>query len=236
MSAPPPPGYGPDPTQGQPPPYGQQQPYGQQSYGQQQPYGQQSYGQQPAYGQQPGYGQPGAMGPETTRMARLDPGPSHGFGVVSAVLTGLGALLVILAFTALDWFGSGDVSGSKSKFSDIHKVLGISGLKDLAQGPPKLYFGWLGWALLAAAALTALLAALPTLGAPFRVIGVLVAVAAIVLTFLAIQLLKNNGQVPGDLRGYSAWLKHARTGFYTAVAGFVLMGVGAAIGPSRSRR
>lgn len=228
MSAPTPPGSGQDPRHGQqqPPPYEQQPPYGQPpGYGQQQP----AYGQQ-----QPGYDPPATMGPETTRMARLDPGPSQSFGLVSAVLTGLGTLLVVLAFTALDWYGENGVSGSDSKFSDIHKALDRVG--DFAQGPAKLYFSWLGWALLAAAAITALVAALPTVGAPFRVIGVLVAIAAIVLTFLSIQLIKNNDTLPEAYRGYGTWLKHARIGFYVAVAGFVLIGVGAAAGPSRTRR
>jgi hypothetical protein len=245
MSAPPPPGPGPDPRDGQQPPYRQQPGYGQPpqpGYGDQPGYGQQpppaygqppGYEQSPAYGQQPAYGQP-PMGPETTRMARLDPGPSQRFGVVSAVLTGLGALLVILAFTALDWYGDGGVSGSKSKFSDIHKTLDLVG--GFAQGPAKLYFSWLGWALLAAAAVTALLAALPTVGMPFRVFGAAAAVAGIVATFLAIQLLKNSDAVPRSYRGYSTWLKHARIGFYVAVAGFVLMAVGAATGTSRTRR
>jgi hypothetical protein len=174
------------------------------------------------------------MGPETTRMARVDPGPSQRFGVLSAVFTGLGVVSVILAFTAFDWYGTGGVSGSQSKFSDVHKVL--NEIKELAQGPAKLYFGWLGWVLLAAAALTALAAALPTIGTPFRVVGVLVAVAGVVVTFLAIQLLKDSSLLPSDYRGYWTWLKHARLGFYAAVAGFVLMAVGAAIGPSRTRR
>jgi hypothetical protein len=248
MSAPPPPGPGPDPRDGQQPPYGQQPGYGQPpppGYGDQPGYGQQpppAYGQQPGYGQppppgygqQPGYGQPAAMGPETTRMARLDPGPSERFGVVSAVLTGLGALLVIVAFTALNWFPKNVVAGSSSKFSDIHKALGLIG--GLAEGPAKLYFSWLGWALLAAAAVTALLAALPAVGAPFRVIGVLVAVAGIAMTFVAIHLLKSSDQVPSSYNSYSGWLKHARIGFYVALAGFALMAVGAATGPSRSRR
>lgn len=221
MSAPPPPpGSGQDPRYGQqPPPYGQQPPYG----------------QPPAYDQpQPGYRPPATMGPETTRMARLDPGPSQRFGLVGAVLTGLGALLVVLAFTALDWYGKNGLSGSQSRFSDIHKALDQIG--DFAQSPAKLYFGWLGWVLLAAAAVTALIAALPTVGMPFRVLGVLVAIAAVVLTFLSIQLVKNDQAVEKAFRGYGAWLKHGRLGFYTAIAGFVLMGVGAAIGPSRTRR
>ena len=226
MSAPPP-GSGQDPRPGQQPPYGQPLPYGQQSgYGQPPP---------PAYGQQqPASGPPGTMGPDTTRMARLDPGPSQSFGLVGAVLTGLGTLLVVLAFTALKWYGDNGVSGSGSKFSDIHKALDQVG--DFAQSPAKLYFSWLGWALLAAAAITALVAALPAVGAPFRVIGVLVAIAAIVLTFLSIQLIKNNDALPHAFRGYGTWLKHARVGFYAAVAGFALMAVGAVVGPSRTRR
>ena len=58
-----------------------------------------------------------------------------------------------------------------------------------------------------------------------RVLGVVTAFAAAGLSFLAIQLT--------DSRGYVDWLKDARIGFYLAVVGFVLIGIGAAIGPRK---
>ncbi|PZS17515.1 MAG: hypothetical protein DLM57_08340, partial [Pseudonocardiales bacterium] len=184
---------------------------------------------QPGYGQQqPGYGQQPAMGPITTRMARIDPGPSQSFGMVGALIAALGAILVIVAFTAVDWFKKG--SGSHSHFSDIHRALDQG--KGFAAGPAKLYFAWLGWTLLVAVVIVALLANLPSpAAAALRILGSLLALAAIALSFLAISLAKSGLHGPA----YTTYLKDARLGFYLAVGGFLLAGIGAAIGPMRRR-
>lgn len=169
--------------------------------------------------------------PVTTR---IDPSPSQRFGVLSALCTVCGATLVVIAFTALRWFPGQTGSGATPTFGELHRLLGQ--LHDLAQPSARLYFGWLGWALLAAAALTALAAALPMPGAPFRMIGALVSAAAIGMTFIAIDLFKNVDASIGIHQGYWTYLKHAQVGFYCAVAGFLLLGVGALIGGSRRRR
>ncbi|MFN2518103.1 MAG: hypothetical protein ABR604_03515 [Jatrophihabitantaceae bacterium] len=206
----PPPGYGQDPRQGQQPGYGQQS------------------RQQPGYGQQPAYGQP-PMGPITSRMSRIDPGPSQAFGLVGAIIAALGAILVVVAFTAVDWFKTRN--SAHSHFSDIHRVLGRESA--FAATPAKLYFAWLGWVLLIVVVLVALLANLPSPAAPaLRGLGVLFALAAIALTFLAVNLVKSGLHGPA----YTTYLKDARLGFYLAVGGFLLAGIGAAIGPKRSRR
>jgi hypothetical protein len=181
--------------------------------------------QQPGYAASPGYGQPAAMGPETTRMARLDPGPSLAFGVLGTVIAAVGAVLVVLAFTMLDWLTRG--SEADSHFRTIHRVLTRDAVP--AAGTAKLYFSWLGWALLVAVVVFALLANLPSpLTNAFRVIGALGAAAAIAVTFVAIKL--------ADGPAYSEYLKHARIGFYVAVGGFLLIGIGALVGPAHDRR
>jgi hypothetical protein len=174
---------------------------------------------------------PPPMGPVTTQFARVDPGPSQKFGAISFLVTLIGAFVVVLAFTAVDW-----TRGTSSSFSDIHTVLdhadevfGIS-----PEAVAKAYFGFLGWALLAATVLCALLAAVPAIGSPFRILAPVLAVSAIVLTFLAIKLFKNNAAA-GLVRDYSDYLKDSRAGFYLAVGGFLLIGIGAAIGPGRDR-
>lgn len=216
------PGYGPpEPGYGAPPGYPQQgQPYPQPGYG---------YGQPTA-----GYGypaQPPAMGPLTSQFARIDPGPSQGFGVAGALVAAVGAALVIVAFTAVDWFThTGD---SHSKFGDVHDLLSSAGR--YATGPAKAYFSWLGWTLLIVALLSALLAVTPTVGRAFRGLTPVVAAAAVVVTFVAIKLLGGAGEV-GITETYGDYLDHARTGFYLAVAGFVLIGIGGLIGPRRMRR
>ena len=82
--------------------------------------------------------------------------------------------------------------------------------------------------------IAAVLAAIPRLSAPFRAVGVLAAVGSIVLTFIAVKFFNSKaGQISSDFNGYSTYLKHARVGFWLAVAAFLIAGSGAAIGASR---
>ena len=213
------PGYGP-PT-GQQPAYGQpaygQPAYGQPAYQQQSAYGQPVYGQQPAYGQ-PAYGYPAGRAPVSAQ-----------FGVVGAAIAAVGAILLIISFTALSWFS--DFGGS-SHVSDIHRILAES--SSFAGGVAKVYFGWLSWVLLVVVVVAALLANLPSPAATaFRILGPIVAAAAIALTFVAINL--SGASAGPGAPAYSEYLKHAWLGFYFAVAGFLLVGIGAIIGPRRRR-
>ncbi len=172
------------------------------------------------------------MGPVTTQFARLDPGPSQTFGVAAALVAAVGAVLVVLAFTRVNWF-TGATSSDPAHFGNIRALLDTSG--GSAATLAKAYFDWLGWALLVVAVLSAILAAVPTVGAAFRVIGPVVALGAVVLTFLAIQLLKSGITADHALSSYGDYLKNARLGFYLALAGFVLIGFGAALGPQHKR-
>jgi hypothetical protein len=62
-----------------------------------------------------------------------------------------------------------------------------------------------------------------------------VALAALVITFVAIKFFNSKaGQISSEFSGYGTYLKHARLGFYFALAAFLLAGIGAAIGPRRS--
>lgn len=193
------------------------------------PYGQPPYGQ-PQYSQ---YGQPqpeefaqfGEMGPMTTRFAMVDPGPSERFGIVGAVLAAVGAVLLIVSFTAASWF---DTNGLAS-FNRVHQALGIAGSLGRASGLATAYFSWLAWVLLVAGVLLALLALAPNpLSGVLRITGALVGLLGVALTFGAIQL------APGT--GYRDWLGHVSAGFWLAVAGFALVAVAAALGPRRAAR
>jgi hypothetical protein len=164
------------------------------------------------------------MGPVTTKFAKIDPGPSQTFGTAGALLALLGTVLVAVALTAANWFNDSHTRPSNFRAT-------FDALESAAAQPAKAYFTWLGWVLLAAALLAALIAVVPTIGTAFRVIAPLLAVAAIVLTFLAIKLTRSV-----DIAGfptYGDYLKHARLGFYLAVVGFALIGAGGAIGPRR---
>jgi len=216
----PPPKYGP-PSGG--PPYGQ--PPG--GYGQQPP----QYGQPGQYGGQPGqYGEqvPGQFagyGPPTGSYT-APPAAKAEPGIVGIVLAVLGAVAGVIAFTATNWYQQtiGD-----SKFSDVHDIVKQGG--DRAAVVAKAYFGWLAWVLLAVAVVAAIIACLPSPAAPaLRVVGALVAVAGIVLTILALKINKHGSP------SFSEWFKHAAKApsLYLVLGGFVLIGVGALMGPRRN--
>jgi hypothetical protein len=164
------------------------------------------------------------MGPVTTQFARLDPGPSQSYGVVGAAIAVVGAVLLVLSFTVLDWY-----SFSGSKFSDLHR--GVHDLGSLATGPARLYFGWLAWVMAIVAVLAALIAAAPVVGGPLRVVAPIVAAAGVVVSLFAVQFARSGLDPVNGYDGYGSFLRHARLGFWFAVAGFVLVGFGALLGP-----
>ncbi|MGN6608583.1 MAG: hypothetical protein ACTHMS_16430 [Jatrophihabitans sp.] len=250
------PAYGQQPQYGQQPAYGQQpqsgqqpggydqqpaygqQPQGQPGYGQQGGYGQQpayaqqpgaygeqpGYGQPPAYGQQPGYGQQPAYGGYGQPSGARPGAAGRSLGIVALVLTVLGAAAVVVGFTALNWFTGSD----RSHFSDIGKV--TKALGDQANSFSDAYFHWLGWVLLAVAAVVAVVAALPSgFAAAARTLGVLIGLAAAGATVWALKFEGTGGPA------FSEYIKHARAGFYVAGGGFLLIAIGAAVGPRRAR-
>jgi hypothetical protein len=173
------------------------------------------------------------------------------------LLVGLGAVLGAIALTVLPWF-RGDVGvlrGSHSTTGDLGDVLDslVSLRHDLGDkhayrlGLSDYYFSWLGWLLLAAAVVVAVVAILPTSeGGAVRILGVLICLLGVTATFWAIDVYRadpelggkprpNVDYLPGDGPGYGAFLSHASAGFWVAVAAFVLIGVGAAHGPRRAR-
>jgi hypothetical protein len=223
-----PPAYGAPP----PPPYGQPaQPYGQPA----QPYG------QPAYGQ---YGPPGAGGFPAARTSSLN--------IVGAVLVAVGALAVLLAFTTFQWLRS-DTSkdffqniGSQSKFSRIHDELnqihdiasGAGNLGEVDFGISRLYFGWLGWVLFVAAVVVAVAALVPTrLAGVLRAVALLLGLVGAGLTLWAIDLMEFSGGTAermGSHPHFGDYVSHGNVGFWAALVGFLLIGVGGALGPRRN--
>ncbi|MEO8889221.1 MAG: hypothetical protein ABI301_02325 [Jatrophihabitantaceae bacterium] len=197
-------------------------------------YAQPQYGQ-PQYGQ-PQYGQPqhaqSPMGPMTTRFAKLDPGPSYTFGAVGAAVAVLGAIAIGVAFTAVDWFTHA-IGDGPSHFSDIHAALKKLNAVHAANSLSSAYFSWLGWALFAVAVIAAIIACAPgATSALFKAISALTALAGIVLTLVAIDLVKRG---TAGAPSYTEYLKHSRLGVYLSLAGFVLVAVGALIGPRRAK-
>jgi hypothetical protein len=198
-------------------PYRAEQPYG----------GQPAYGDQSPYGsQQPGNQQPGNQQQYSRRYAAAN---AYGapiesgakFGVVGTTLAGIGGVLLIVALTAVNWFSQNGVSLS---FSEVHDR--VSANSAAASGMASAYFSWLAWTLTIVGLIVAVAANLPSpASGPLRALGAVLAAAAIAFTFLAIRLYTGNS--------YSDYISHASVGFYLAVVGFLLIGIGALIGPKR---
>jgi hypothetical protein len=103
-----------------------------------------------------------------------------------------------------------------------------------------MYFSWLAWVLLAAAVVVGLLAVLPNaFSGVLRVLGPIVGLAGVGLTFWAIDLASFSGpyarQLGSSNPGYSDYLNDAGPGFWLAAAGLLVIGLGALLGPRRVR-
>ncbi len=192
----------------------EQQPYGQPPYGQQQPYGQQPYAPQ---------GQPQGRYSAAANAYGAPVGSGAQFGVVGVTLAGIGFILLIISLTAVTWV---KLPGSSTgfSFSDVGNTLDSSGG---ASGLASAYFGWLAWTLAIVGLLVAVGANLPSpASGPLRALGAVIAAAAIAFSFLAIRL--------SDGEAYSDAISHANVGFYLAVGGFLLVGIGSLVGPKRA--
>lgn len=140
----------------------------------------------------------------------------YAFGIAALVTGLLGGIVLLVSFTAIDWF-DGSVA-----FGDIHDQT----QHGVGTGFGKAYFGWLAWVALIVVVAAAVLASFPSPGLrAFRAIGVVVGLAMAGLTFLAIK--------PDGSASYSDVLGRTQAGFYLAVAGFLLAGIGAGIGARR---
>lgn len=145
------------------------------------------------------------------------------FGIASMVFSLLGAILLIVCLTALDWFSVDFDRGNLSlTFGDIKDKLNADSLSGFASA----YYGWFAWTFLLISVAAAIGASFPSPALrALRVIGVVAAFATAGLSFLAIQVTTT--------RSYTDWFADARIGFYLAVVGYILIGIGAAIGPRK---
>lgn len=197
--------YGPDPRYGREPQYGGGQP------------------PNPQYGppEDPRYGPPGDRYSAVANAYGAPVGSGAKFGVVGATLAGIGAILLVISFTAVEWLSG----NGHSDFGELHTALDAN--PGGASGLSAAYFSWLAWLLAIVAVVVAIVANLPSpASGPLRALGAVVAAAAIAVTFFAIDLYAGNTT-------YTEYLKQARIGFYFAIGGFLLVGIGALVGPSR---
>ena len=172
------------------------------------------------------------------------------------MLAVIAAVLGILALFVFGWYrkdyssvSGGNSASSNSKFSDVHDA--VSKLQHLVDSNPSAgkfisfgiaptYFSWLGYLLVAAAVVLAIIAALPTGGAVmlFKVLTAIVALAGIGLTLWAIDLFslapaaqaQTTGNVPN---GYGDWIKHTSFGAWAMGVAFLLCLIAALIPPKR---
>ena len=155
------------------------------------------------------------------------------------MLIGLGAILILLAFTVLDWFQPGFFgNGGDASFSGVHHALdatkrqaaaeGIS--SHVSYGGSDLYFSWLGWVLLVAAVVAAGLS-VSEFGESIwglRWLAAVVAMTGVALTFLALNFVTFEGNAPNNANApsYGDYVSHASLGAWSAIAGFLLILIG----------
>ncbi|HZZ96246.1 MAG TPA: hypothetical protein VFE19_04505 [Jatrophihabitantaceae bacterium] len=177
------------------------------------------YGQPPAEFGAPGTARAHQQPPAKQRRVRGVSGLR--FGYIGALVAVVGTVLVVLAFTTLSWLRQHD-----STFAKIHERLGGDHL--FVNGFTQAYFSWLGWVLVGVVFVVALAANLPYPRiAMLRPIGFLLALVAIGLTFWAIKFTTSTYPT------YFDYLRLQRAGFYFAVGGFLITGVGALFGAKR---
>lgn len=175
--------------------------------------------QQPDY-QQQGYQQPAYQQPYQQWQQQYAYPSGQRLGVVGLVLAFVGEALLMISLLGLDWTERADgITASFRDLTDAAKVPGAPGLTHA-------YFVWLGWVFVIATVLIAILANLPIGKAAgfFRLLGPLVALGGIAVTIFA---LKGDNSL-GDV------FDAVDIGFWVACGGFVVAGIGAAIGPRSS--
>lgn len=180
----------------------------------------------------------GSPGTRDDFVARLE---AADVCVLGASFVAAGTVLVLAAFTVLDWFRDGvgffAGAGSNSTFGDVGTTLDAVQARFAHEklsryvsfGASQPYFSWLGWVLLLVALLAGA-AAVSRLGRRwvFRYTGAVVAASGIAITFLALNLVTVEGNAPNnaDLPDYGQYLSHAGLGAWAAGLGFLLILVG----------
>lgn len=141
----------------------------------------------------------------------------------------VGAALILLSFTTLNWYpgNHGANAVSDITFSKLHGNLAAFD----ASWASITYFGWIAWTLLLLAIVVGLAANLPT---PYhnglRVAGFAIGLAGFAWTYYALAQYLQAQQDRGGAKGASVFT-NASGGIWAALAGFVLCAAGAALGP-----
>ncbi|MGI8677303.1 MAG: hypothetical protein ACR2LX_01165 [Jatrophihabitans sp.] len=160
--------------------------------------------------------QPPLVGPSQTGER------PQSFGWLGAIAIIVGAVLLLVAFFGVEWFdaaGTNDFAHLRSGVGDNVSAAIIA----------KLYFGGLAWILAAVGFVLALLACVPSAASlGLRVFGAVAGFGGVALTLLSVRLYTSPA-----VATYGFFLERVKSGFYVAALGFLLVGVGAMIGPRR---
>jgi hypothetical protein len=132
--------------------------------------------------------------------------------------------MVVVSLLGLDWYTfsggltSSEVSGQLASFGDYANQLSVA------------YHSWLAWLLLMIATGCTVLACQPLRGISlaFRIVGPIISGIAVLLTFGSFQLTDPAYSSELDT---SQYLDHLGPGFWAALIGFALIGMGAILGP-----
>jgi hypothetical protein len=157
-------------------------------------------------------------------------------GVPGVALMTAGAVLVLLSFTTLRWYRQAKEKGdsvTKVGFAELHHNLD----RFPAAGRPAAsvaYFSWLAWVLLIALIVVALAANLPGKASDtLRMVGFFLGLVGVAFTYYT---LSRYTEATHDLFGTSSSaLNNADVGIWCALGGYLLAGVGAALGPLGAR-
>lgn len=151
--------------------------------------------------------------------------------VGSLVMLVAGAVLLIGAFGRVSWYHqtSNHDAAPDTHFGDFINTLGGRS----ASGLVNAYFPTLAWLLLGVAAAVVVLANLGTAYTlALRAAGVVVGLAGIVLTYLALAQLFDVTYNPAATHSEHGVFLGARAGLWFALTGYLLCAVAAAIAPA----
>jgi hypothetical protein len=160
-------------------------------------------------------------------MTDTETAPARSIGLRGIAVVLVGAFFLLASFSVLEWYpGSTEPSAiAHIHFADLHDMARLDASPTLSAA----YFDRLAWLLLLAAIAVGFAANLPTPASGLlRMVGVAIGLGGVAATYYALDGLArlNEGDYP---------LHHASAGIWLTFVGYLLVAVGAALGPPRRR-
>jgi hypothetical protein len=190
-------------------------------------------------------GPAGKSQPDSGAESLFERARTAGINPIGACFLALGAVLILAAFSIFEWFRSGSGffagAGAHTTFAEVHHTLehakaqvdanGLSGHVTFGASEP--YFSWLGWLLFVASLGIGALAVSRFGGRHWSVrwLAAVVAASGVASTFLALNLIVFEDNAPNNANAptYGEFLAQSGPGAWAAIAGFVLIIVGALV-------